>query len=96
MVIAALQKMPGVRIGAIPATFYAFPDVSALLGRRAGNHLIDTSDGLCDWLLEQHGVATVPGTAFGAAGSIRLSFAASESDIDKAMSRIATAFASLT
>jgi len=96
MVIAALQKMPGVRIGAIPATFYAFPDVSALIGRKAGNHLIDTSDSLCDWLLEHHGVATVPGTAFGAAGSIRLSFAASESDIAKAMSRIATAFAALT
>ena len=81
----ACGPYPGVRIGDIPATFYAFPDVSALLGRKAGNHVIDTTDALCDWLLEEHGVATVPGTAFGAPGSIRLSFAASEADIQKAL-----------
>ena len=50
---------------------------------------------LCDWLLEHHGVATVPGTAFGAPGSIRLSFACSEADIAKAMERMQTALGSL-
>jgi aspartate aminotransferase len=87
-VLAALRAIPGVSIGDIPATFYAFPDVSALLGRRAGNHLIDTVDQLCDWLLDVHGVATVPGTAFGSPSSIRLSFAASDSDIEKALARL--------
>jgi len=96
MVLAALRAMPGVRIGDIPATFYAFPDVSEALGRKAGNHVLDTSDRLCDWLLEEHGVATVPGTAFGAPNSIRLSFAASEADIEKALARLAKAFASLS
>lgn len=95
MVLAGLRSIPGVRIGDIPATFYAFPDVSALLGRKAGNHVIDTTDRLCDWLLDEHLVATVPGTAFGAAGSIRLSFAASEAEIEKALQRLLTAFASL-
>ena len=95
MVLAGLNAIPGVRLAPIPATFYAFPDVSRLLGRKAGNHVMDTSDRLCDWLLEEHGVATVPGTAFGAPGSIRLSFAASESDIEKALSRIAAALNSL-
>jgi aspartate aminotransferase len=88
MVLAGLRAIPGLRIGDIPATFYAFPDVSGLLGRKAGNHVIDTTDALCDWLLEQHGVATVPGTAFGAPGSIRLSFACSETEIAKAMQRM--------
>ncbi len=95
MVLAGLRDIEGLRIGSIPATFYAFPDVSALLGRKAGNHVMDTTDRLCDWLLEEHGVAVVPGTAFGAPGSIRLSFAASEADIQKALGRISSALNSL-
>jgi aspartate aminotransferase len=95
MVLAGLRAIEGVRIGSIPATFYAFPDVSALLGRKAGNHVMDTTDRLCDWLLEEHGVAVVPGTAFGAPGSIRLSFAASEADIQKALDRMSSALRSL-
>jgi len=94
-VVKALNAIPGVVMAPIPATFYAFPDVSALLGRKAGNHVMDSTDRLCDWLLEEHGVAIVPGTAFGAPGSIRLSFAASEADIEKALARIAKAFAQL-
>ena len=86
MVIAGLSKIKGLRIAPIPATFYAFPDVSRILGAR-------TTDQLCDWLLEEHGVATVPGSAFGAPGSIRLSFAASEADIEKALGRLREAFA---
>ncbi len=95
MVLEGLRSIPGVRIGDIPATFYAFPDVSALLGKKAGNHVMDTTDRLCDWLLEEHGVATVPGGAFGAPGSIRLSFACSEAEIEKAMARIKAALGSL-
>jgi aspartate aminotransferase len=95
LVLAGLRSIPGVRIGEIPATFYAFPDVSDLLGKKAGNHVLDTTDALCDWLLEEHAVATVPGTAFGAPGSIRLSFAASEADIEKALERLQTALRNL-
>jgi aspartate aminotransferase len=88
MVLAGLRAIEGVKIGDIPATFYAFPDVSALLGKKVGNHVLDTTDALCDWLLEEHAVATVPGTAFGAPGSIRLSFAASEAELEKALARL--------
>jgi aspartate aminotransferase len=95
MVLNGLRAIDGVRIGDIPATFYAFPDMSGLLGRKAGNHVLDSTDQLCDWLLEHHGVATVPGTAFGAPGSIRLSFACSEAEIAKAMERMQTALGSL-
>lgn len=82
LVLAGLRAIEGLKIADIPATFYAFPDVSAFLKNR-------TSEELCDYLLEELGVALVPGSAFGAAGSIRLSFAASEADIKKALSRIA-------
>jgi aspartate aminotransferase len=88
MVLVGMQSIKGLKIGPIPGTFYAFPDVSALLGKRGGNHVIETTDQLCDWLLEVHGVTVVPGTAFGAPKSIRLSFAASEADIKKALQRL--------
>ncbi len=96
IVVSALGDLKDVRIAAIPATFYAFPDVSALLGRKAGNHVLDTSERLCDWLLEEHGAATVPGTAFGAPGCIRLSFAASEADLEKGLARISKALNELS
>jgi aspartate aminotransferase len=96
MVLSGLRAIPGVRIGPIPATFYAFPDVSGLLGRKAGNHVIDTTEALCDWLLDAHGLATVPGSAFGAPESIRLSFACSEADIEKAMTRFQSAATQLS
>jgi aspartate aminotransferase len=95
IVLAALKQINGIKIGDIPATFYALPDVSALLGRKSGNYLLDTPEALCDWLLESHGVAVVPGTAFGAATSVRLSFAASEADLEKALGRLSAALDSL-
>ena len=95
LVLNGLRAIAGVRIGPIPATFYAFPDVSAFLGRKVGNHVIETTDQLCDWLLESHGVCVVPGTAFGAPNSIRLSFAASEADIKKALLRLEQGLLSL-
>ena len=88
--LAALRAIEGVKIADIPGTFYAFPDVSAFLGRTSGNHVIETTEQLCDWLLDQHGVALVPGSSFGSAGSVRLSFAASESDLENALERIKT------
>ena len=96
MVMTALKQIKGVKIGPIPATFYALPDVSAVLGKKSGNHVLDTPEALCDWLLESHGVATVPGTAFGAATSIRLSFAASEEDLEKALYRLSKALNGLS
>jgi aspartate aminotransferase len=95
LVLRRLRKIGGVKIADIPGTFYAFPDVSSFLGKRVGNQVIETSDQLCDWLLEKHGVSIVPGTAFGAAGSVRLSFAASEEDLKKALTRIAQGLSEL-
>jgi aspartate aminotransferase len=86
LVLAKLRAIPGVKIADIPGTFYAFPDVSAFLGGRS-------VDEFCDWLLEKHGVATVTGSAFGAANSLRLSFATNEADLLKALDRIATGLA---
>jgi aspartate aminotransferase len=95
VVLAGLRALSGVKIANIPGTFYAFPDVSEYLGKKSGNHVIENTDQMCDWLLESHGVAIVPGTAFGSPHSVRLSFAASEEDIKKALHRIAQGLNSL-
>lgn len=89
MVVEALTRVPGLRLAPIPATFYAFPDVGAFLGRKAGNHVMDSVETLCDWLLEENGVATVPGSAFGDPTCIRLSFATGEAELAKALERFA-------
>lgn len=95
-VLAHLRAIDGVVNADIPATFYAFPDVSAFLGKKSGNHVIENTEQLCDYLLEQFGVSIVPGSAFGAEGSIRLSFAASDADLKKALQRIAQGLQSLS
>jgi aspartate aminotransferase len=87
MVVEALSRVPELRLAPIPATFYAFPDVGAFLGRKAGNHVMDSVETLCDWLLEENGVATVPGSAFGDPNCIRLSFATGEAELAKALER---------
>jgi aspartate aminotransferase len=96
IVLAGLRNIDGVKIGDIPGAFYAFPDVSAFIGRKTGNHVIQSTDELCDWLLDAHGVATVPGSGFGSPNSIRLSFATSETEIEKALHRIAQGLKNLT
>ncbi len=95
LVLAGLRSIAGVKIGDIPGTFYAFPDVSAYLGKKSGNHVMKTTAQLCDWLLEYHGVALVPGSAFGCEGSVRLSFAAREADLNTALQRITAGLKSL-
>ncbi len=96
LVLAGLRSIPRLRIGDIPGAFYAFPDVSAFLGKKAGNHVITTTEDLCVWLMENHGIGAVPGSAFGTDTSIRLSFAASEADLKKALHRLAQGLSKLS
>jgi aspartate aminotransferase len=89
--VRRLGAMAGLRFVIPAGTFYAFPDVSAFLGCVAGNHRIASVDDLSDWLLAEHLVSTVPGTAFGNDRCIRLSFAASGGDLAKGLDRLAAA-----
>ncbi|MBT8060525.1 MAG: pyridoxal phosphate-dependent aminotransferase [Gammaproteobacteria bacterium] len=84
----ALNELPGVDCPACDGAFYAFPSFQAVIDRM-GNIKDDVE--LATWLLEQAGVATVPGTAFGAPGHLRLSFASSLEDLAEAIERIRTA-----
>ena len=95
LVLTWLNAMPGVRTLPPQGAFYAFPDVSPALNaaRKAG--IARDVEGLCDWLLEHHHVAAVPGSAFGADTSIRLSFAASTNVLEAGLERLSNGLAAL-
>ena len=92
LVVKGLNAIEGIRVSKPTGTFYVFADVSSLLGQTMGNHQIDNVDDLCDWLLEVHHVATVPGSAFGDDTCLRISFATDSDTLRKAIKRIARAF----
>ena len=81
----ALNDIPGVDCPACDGAFYAFPSFQGFIGRM--DNIRDDLE-LASWLLEEAGVATVPGSAFGAPGHLRLSFASSMLQLEEAISRI--------
>ncbi len=85
--IAALDQLPGFSCQPGQGAFYAFPDVTEAIEQLAG---IDDDIAFASWLLEEAGVAVVPGTPFGAPGYIRLSFATSIDILRAAVLRMET------
>ena len=86
LVVERLGQIPGVKIPDIGGAFYAFIDIHASLGRPHGP---PDSVAWCEQLLEKEHVATVAGSAFGAEGHVRMSFAASEEKLTQGLDRIA-------
>jgi aspartate/methionine/tyrosine aminotransferase len=88
LIVEGLNNIPGFRCQVPHGAFYAFPNVSAL-GRPA--------DELADYLLDEAGVAVLPGTAFGRNGEgyLRLSYANSMENLRRALERIRRAAAAL-
>jgi aspartate aminotransferase len=84
-----LEKVPGVQAHVPDGAYYVFADFSQLLSKKYRGEAVATTQRLAELLLEEFGVATVPGSAFGREGYLRLSFAISEADIRKAMERVA-------
>ncbi|WP_457653445.1 pyridoxal phosphate-dependent aminotransferase [Rhodocaloribacter sp.] len=95
-VLDRLAALDGVRCPKPEGAFYVFPEVAAYYGRKTPDgKTIDGSEDLCFYLLEAHDVALVPGHAFGAPGGVRLSYAASMEDLEKAMDRIEAGLSAL-
>jgi aspartate aminotransferase len=91
--VAALNNIPGVNCLVPEGAFYAFPDVSEVCKKFYNQGKIDsaTDQALCEYLLDKAGVALVPGSAFGADGFVRLSFATSIENLKIALGRITLA-----
>ena len=68
--------------------FYVFPDVSHYFGKAMKGKTIENASDFALYLLEEAHVATVTGEAFGCPNNIRISYAASMSDIEEAVKRI--------
>ncbi|MEX0684748.1 MAG: pyridoxal phosphate-dependent aminotransferase [Balneolales bacterium] len=87
--VSALNDIDGVKCFMPQGAFYAFPDISAYLGKKTSTgSVMDTSTKLCIHLLEEYGVALVPGDAFGEPNGVRLSYAASMDDLQEALNRL--------
>jgi aspartate aminotransferase len=81
----ALNSIPGVECPTCDGAFYAFPSFQGVIDNiETLNNDVD----LAEWLLESAGVSTVPGSAFGAPGHLRLSYAASLEYLEDAVQRI--------
>lgn len=96
LVIGLLKEIPGLKVNVPKGAFYAFPDVSAYLGKTTpqGDKIEKASD-LAMHILNDAHVSSVGGDAFGAPNCIRISFAASDENLKEALRRVKECLANL-
>ena len=91
LVIDAVKRIPGWKCNVPQGAFYLMPDVrNSIDGEK-----IKGSVDLSMYLLDKAGVSLVEGRSFGAEGTLRISYAASDENLVKAMNRVAKAIAEL-
>lgn len=95
LVVERLKEIPGIKFDVPEGAFYLFPDVTSYFGKSYNGTIVKNAEDLCMYLLGEAKVSLVAGTGFGAPDCIRISFAASREELDKAMSRIKDALAKL-
>jgi aspartate aminotransferase len=89
-VVNRFNAMPGLSCLMAGGAFYAFPDAREAINRlhKLGKLKEATDMAFAEYLLEEHNVAVVPGSAFGAEGYFRISFATSMENLQVALDRI--------
>jgi aspartate aminotransferase len=96
LVYGLLKDIPGIKTNLPKGAFYFFPDVKEFLGKTTQDGVvIKEAMDLCLYILADAHVSTVPGDAFGVPGYIRISFAASDENLTKAMTNIKASLAKL-
>ncbi|WP_313613010.1 pyridoxal phosphate-dependent aminotransferase [Agrobacterium sp.] len=97
LMVERLAKIDGIDFIPPDGAFYAFIGVQKLLGRKtAAGQVIADDTGFAACLLQDFGLSSVPGAAFGAPGFIRLSIAASNQELESACDRLAQMVGSLS
>ncbi len=86
--ISRLQKFPGITCSLPKGAFYMFPNVSKYFGAEYQGKAIRNSTDFCSILLEDAGVAVVPGGAFGSENHVRISYATALENLKEAMERV--------
>lgn len=95
LVLKLLKEIPGLKVNQPQGAFYVFPDVSAFFGKQYNGTVIHTPEDLCMFLLRDARVSLVTGEAFGDNQCIRISYAAADEDLVKAIGRISESLAKL-
>ncbi|MEM9487498.1 MAG: pyridoxal phosphate-dependent aminotransferase [Myxococcota bacterium] len=97
LILELLRAIPGVTCREPRGAFYAFPNLGAYVGKKTpkGEKLADDV-ALCSYVLDTGRVAIVPGSAFGAPGFARMSYACSEDDIRQGLARMGEALSQLS
>jgi aspartate aminotransferase len=90
-VIRGLRSIPGVECTLPEGAFYAYPNISSLIGRGG----IKSASDLAGRLLREAHVATVPGEGFGTADHVRISYATSIAELERGLERMRKFFAAL-
>ncbi len=97
LVVSALNRVPGIACRLPEGAFFVFARCSDLIGCSAPDGtVLDSDASFCEFLLRTAGVAVVPGSAFGAPGHFRLSYATSNAELERGCERIAKACSTLT
>lgn len=97
LVMSMLSQAPGITCARPEGAFYLFPSCAGLIGKRTPDgKVIETDTDFVRFLMDEHGVATVQGEAYGLEPHFRISIAASEEDLTEACQRIQAACASLS
>jgi aspartate aminotransferase len=90
VMVARLREIPGVKCVEPKGAFYAFPDLSAFIGKKTPEgKTIENDVQLCEWLIDAAKVAVVMGSAFHAPGFVRLSYATSMKNVEEGVRRMA-------
>ena len=87
-VVKRLNGIPGIVCPDVKGAFYAYPDVQAYLGKSFGDRRIETAVDLCQYLLDEALVSTVPGEAYNVPGKIRISYSNSMENLKEALARL--------
>jgi aspartate aminotransferase len=87
-IVEAVNSIDGITCLKPDGAFYILPNIKALLSRKYKGETVGNDIRWSSLLLEDFKVALVPGTAFGAEGYVRISFAASQETIEKGVARI--------
>src|SRR6266849_6766948 len=90
-VVKGLRSIPGVTCTLPEGAFYAYPNISAFLGRSG----VKSASDVAGRLLREAHVATVPGEGFGTGEHIRVSYATSKAELDRGLERMRKFFAAL-
>ena len=88
LIVKLLSEIPGLNVNNPMGAFYIFPECKSYLGKSYNGKTVNSATDVAMYLLEEAHVACVGGDAFGAPGCIRLSYATSDENIEKAVARI--------